>query len=140
MDKQIIDQHKNKSELFGDIAQLLHNQNSYLGVAHAAYYSCYQLLLHIWKHSMRKDKNELDVNISQSKKNTHTYLLNEVVKYILNTQKKDAFNDSRIVRDKVPQLKKLRVDADYSDEIFDSSKSAKSISMSKEILSILRKY
>jgi hypothetical protein len=71
---------------------------------------------------------------------SHEYLLNEVVKYISNSKYKNSKKDARDLRNDIPQLKKLRIDADYSDTTFDSSKSRKSMDLSLELLSILKKY
>ncbi|MDR1343155.1 MAG: hypothetical protein LBK18_07890 [Prevotellaceae bacterium] len=43
-----------KSETSGKAAALLHENKLYSAVAHSAYYSCYQLMMHIWLHGMEK--------------------------------------------------------------------------------------
>ncbi len=121
-------------------ADLLHNNFYYPAVAHAAYYSCYQLLQYIWLYSMDKSQNELDTKTSQSKYGSHEFLLNEVVSYITSLQKTNSREDARDLRNNIPQLKRLRTDADYKDVIFDSKKSKQSIDMSKKLLTILKKY
>lgn len=131
---------QNKSEMLVAAAQLLHNNCLYNAVAHAAYYSCYQILKYIWLYSMKRTQIELDSNTSQSRIGSHEYLLNEVVKYISNSQYKNSKKDARDLRNDIPQLKKLRIDADYSDTTFDYSKSRESIDLSSELLSILKKY
>ena len=123
-----------------DAANLLHDKCLYPAVAHAAYYSCYQLLKYIWLYSMGKSQNELDTKTSQTKLGSHEFLLNEVVAYITNLQKTNSKEDARDLRNDIPQLKRLRIDADYMDTDFDSSKSKKSIDMSKHLLTILKKY
>ena len=89
---------------------------------------------------MGKSQNELDTKTSQSKLGSHEYLLNEVVTYITNLQKAHSKEDARNLRNNIPQLKRLRTDADYMDTDFDSGKSKKSIDMSKHLLTILKKY
>jgi hypothetical protein len=45
---------QNKSDILKEVAVMLHNKNMYPAVAHSAYYSCYQLLKHIWLYRMGK--------------------------------------------------------------------------------------
>ena len=127
---------KNKSEILADAAQLLHENTLYPGVGHAAYYSCFQLMKDICLIKINKTEQELESFVSQSKSGTHEYILNEIVKYVSGLNKED----SRTLRSKVPQLKKFRVKADYKNEDFNFDDSSASISLSKEILRILKKY
>lgn len=132
---------KNKSEILYDTAKLLHDKSLYVGVAHATYYSCYQLLKHIWLHSMSKSEEELTKNISTGKIGSHEYLLNEIVSYIEKyPSKTGGRGDYRIVRDNMLQLKRLRVKADYKDDDFCCKDSNSSITLSDKILPILRRY
>ena len=118
-----------------DVANLLHDKGYYLAVAHAAYYSCFQVMKCIWLYSMGKSDKTLASNTSQSKKGSHEYLLNEVVNYI-----NSKTGDTRYLRNKIFQLKKLRVDADYNDIDFDIVKSKRAIDLSQKLLIILRRY
>lgn len=118
-----------------DVANLLHDKGYYLAVAHAAYYSCFQVMKYIWLYSMGKTQKELDSNTSQARMGSHEYLLNEVVKYI--DSKK---GDTRYLRNNIPQLKDLRTDADYDDTTIDYVKSKRAIDMSQKSLIILRRY
>ncbi len=131
---------KNKSDLLVETAELLHSKCLYPAVAHASYYSCYQLLKHIWLYSMKKTEAELETKTSLSRMGSHEYLLNEEAKYILNSQSKNSIEDSRNLRNKLTQLKRLRVEADYSDSVFESSKSQSLITLSVHLLPILKRY
>lgn len=131
---------RNKSDILAAAADLLHDNCYYNAVAHAAYYSCYQLMKYIWLYSMNKTQTELDSNTSQSKMGSHEFLLNEVAKYIGNKQSRDSSEDARCLRNSLPQLKKLRVEADYLDTVFDSKKSTQSKNLSAMLLPILKKY
>ncbi|HPB57836.1 MAG TPA: hypothetical protein PLL49_04940 [Bacteroidales bacterium] len=131
---------RNKSKLLVASAELLHNNFYYPAVAHASYYSCYQLMKYIWLYSMGKSQEELDLNTSLSRLGSHEYLLNEVVKYVNNFQNDKSEKDARSLRNDIPQLKRLRTDADYSNNNFDSIKSLKSIRLSKSLLTILKQY
>ena len=125
----------NKSEMLEDVANLLHDKGYYLAVAHAAYYSCFQVMKCIWLYSMGKSEDTLASNTSQATMGSHEYLLNEVVNYI-NSKK----GDTRYLRNNIPQLKKLRRQADYDDTTIDYVTSKRVIDLSQELLIILRKY
>ena len=131
---------ENKSEIFSNAAKLLHEKNYYSAVAHGAYYSCYQLFKHIWLHTMGKTENELENEVKKSKEKSHGYLINKTVSFIANSGRKDCQNHARDIGNKIPQLKKLRVDADYTDDVFDSLKSSKSINLSNDIIPFFKKY
>ncbi len=127
-----------KSEMLVAAGDLLCNNGYYAAAAHAAYYSCHQMLKCIWMNSMGKSDDDLRVGMGQSQRGSHEYLLNCVVIFISN--KPMAYSDARQLRNEIPQLKKLRVDADYSDTIFDSEKGRNAIELSKRLMPILKKY
>ena len=129
---------RDKSEMLVAAGDLLCNNGYYAAAAHAAYYSCYQMLKCIWMNPMGKSDDELGVDISQSRHGSHEYLLNCVVRFI--GSQPMAYSDARQLRNEIPQLKKLRVDADYSDTIFDSEKGRNAIELSKRLVPILKKY
>ncbi|HHU26628.1 MAG TPA: hypothetical protein GXZ56_08415 [Bacteroidales bacterium] len=133
---------QNKSEINYDSAEILHNRGNYPSVAHCAYYSCYQLLRHIWYNSLNKTESDLNVIIQNSKsrralqKGTHDILINEIEKYI----KIKNPSDFRVVNTNIGQLKKLRHSADYSDDAFLYNDSLKAIELSGKIRPVLKKY
>lgn len=127
---------KNKSEFLEASAELLNDKCLYPGVAHAAYYSCFQLMKNIYLFVMGKSEQDLDSGVIQSSFGVHEFILKEVASFI---QVKDS-EASRLLRNKMPQLKRYRVKADYKNEEFNSDDSNKSILLSKEILKILKKY
>ena len=51
---------QNKSEINYESARYLHDQGNYPSVAHCTYYSCYQLLRHIWLYSLMKSETDLN--------------------------------------------------------------------------------
>jgi len=131
---------RDKSEMLVAAADLLYNNNYYVAAAHAAYYSCYQMLKCIWMNPMGKSDGGLGVGMSQSQRGSHEYLLNCVVRFIGSQPTAYSDEDARQLRNEIPQLKKLRVDADYSDTIFDSEKGRNAIELSKRLMPILKKY
>lgn len=130
----------NKSGILQLAAKMLHDNSLYPAVAHDAYYSCYQLMKHMWLYSMGRSQRELDTKCSLANAKSHECLLNEIVLYIKNTKGKNSLEDSRLLRNNVPQLKRLRTDADYNDELFDVSKSSDSLVLSNRIIKVLKKY
>jgi uncharacterized protein (UPF0332 family) len=125
---------KNKSEINLTAAELLHKNNLYPSVVHCAYYSCVQLMRHIWTNKMGKTFDELSVLTKNSKEGSHELLINKVKTFLRSESLDDrAFNNS------ILQLKKLRVKADYEDEQIDSTISHNSISLSNATIKILNK-
>jgi len=131
---------QNKSEILSDAAILLHNKTFYPAVAHSAYYSCFQLLKHIWLHEMKKTQQELETQCSKGRLGSHEFLINKIGSYIKNSNKPNSITDFRDFNNKITQLKKLRTKADYDDSLFDSSNSSNSLSLSNDIIPILKKY
>ena len=109
-------------------------------VAHGSYYSCYQLLKHIWLYSMGKTESQLNTEERISNKSSHEYLINQTIVHIENSGKKDCDVHARDFRNMMPQLKRLRVEADYYDTEFDYVKSSNSIRLSDDIIPVLKKY
>lgn len=133
---------QNKSEINYDSAEILHKKGNYPSVAHCAYYSCYQLLRHIWYNSLSKTESELKVIIENAKsrrasqKGTHDILINEIEKFV----KLNNPSDFRVINTNIGQLKKLRHSADYSDNAFLHDDSLKAIELSDKIRPVLKKY
>ncbi|MDR1023835.1 MAG: hypothetical protein LBL94_11295 [Prevotellaceae bacterium] len=131
---------KSKSEVLSSAAELLHERGMYPAVAHSAYYSCYQLVKHIWLRSMSRTEAALRSGIGSSKMGSHQYLTTQVILYIESLGKRDCRSHAREVARKMAMLKRLRTDADYCNAEFSAPKSSQSISLSSDIAFILRKY
>jgi uncharacterized protein (UPF0332 family) len=137
---------QDKSDTNLDAAKLLHRESDYSSVAHCAYYSCYQLIKHIWLYAMDKSENDLELLIesinrtSKKKKGSHEILINQIGSYIKECPMNSALSDSRDFNNNVLQLKKLRTEADYKDSFFSPSNSSNSIMLAEKVLPILKKY
>jgi uncharacterized protein (UPF0332 family) len=131
---------QNKSEILSEAAKLLHDKTYYPAVDHSAYYSCYQLSKHIWLHKMQKTQQQLDALCSSENTGSHEILINEIRNYIKNSGKIDCNKHMSDYYRQIGQLKKLRVKADYSDDIFDFTSSSNAINLSAAIIPILKKY
>ncbi len=127
---------QNKSEIMFSAAKESHENNLYAAVAHGAYYSCYQLMKHIWIYVMNKTENELNANCSQTSLGSHEYLANAIFSYVHGIITND---EERTLRSQLIQLKKLRVDADYSDKDFSYTNSNACLTYANTILPILKK-
>ena len=130
----------NKSQILNGATTLLHDNGKYPAVAHAAYYSCYQLMLHIWIYKMHKSLNDLDILCAKNKQGMHEILINEIESYINNSSNPRSYSDCRDFSKNIVFLKKLRISSDYKDEVFTQDKSLKSITLMNELTPILNKY
>jgi hypothetical protein len=130
----------NKSIILQSASLLLHNHCLFPAVAHGAYYSCYQMMKHIWLYAMGKSELDLNANSGRSIMGSHEYLTNEVIRFVGESNQRNATSDSRLLRNTIPQLKRLRTDADYNDAEFDFSKSLSSINLLNQIIPVLKKY
>lgn len=131
----------NKSEINVDSAKFLHEKNLFSPVAHCCYYACYQRFKHIWLHKMNKSEEDLSALCKEDKINgSHEVLLNQIAIHIEKTSNTNNKTDSRVIRNNITQLKRLRVEADYLDKNFDFQKSSNSIQLSNVIIPILTKY
>ncbi|MFA6400466.1 MAG: hypothetical protein WCX31_02405 [Salinivirgaceae bacterium] len=125
---------KNKSELNFAAAELLHKQSYYPSVIHCSYYSCIQLMKHIWLHKMNKTEQDLEMLTKSSTEGSHEVLINQTGGFM-----KNKSIDFRTFNNLMGQLKKLRVIADYKDVQIDNTVSYNSITLSKDSLLILKK-
>ncbi len=133
---------ENKSEINYESAKMLHNKGNYPSVSHCTYYSCYQLIKHIWIHSMNKSDAELKLVIEQYKnkkaqeKGSHNVLINLVSEYI----KENNLSDFRVINSNIMQLKRLRYQSDYEDKLVYHNDSLNSLDLAEKIRVVLKKY
>ncbi|MEA4968076.1 MAG: HEPN domain-containing protein [Bacteroidaceae bacterium] len=133
---------QSKAEINLDSAEVLHTKGYYPSVAHCSYYSCFQLVRHIWLNSLGKTESELKQLIASFKDNkavekgSHDVLINQITTHIkLNNE-----GDFRVFNNNIGQLKRLRHSADYDDVGFSFQESEKSIYLSKLIRPVLKRY
>jgi uncharacterized protein (UPF0332 family) len=125
---------KNKSEMNLSAAEFLHKNNFYSSVIHCAYYSCVQLMKHIWLNSMEKSEDDLRKLNVIANKGSHEVLINQMKGFIKNKSQ----NERQYYKD-IIALKRLRVNADYNNISIDINKSEQSIRLSKSTQNILKK-
>ena len=129
---------KNKSEINFAAAELLHQKCHFPAVVHCSYYSCVQLMKHIYLSKIKKTEDNLREEIRKSPdKSSHNTLIDEIHKFI---EKLSLDKEDRVYFYKeISSLKNLRNKADYEDIEVDITKSKKSLDMSKTLLVILKK-
>ena len=125
---------KNKSEINFDAAEFLNEKSFYSSVTHCAYYSCHQLMKHIWLYTMGKTDIELANLTKNTTEGSHEVLINQIITHIKNKKQ-----DFRTFNTEIVSLKKLRHKSDYDNIQIDSTFSDNSIKLSKSTLSILKK-
>ena len=123
-----------KSEQNLTVAKLLHEQSYYSTVVHCAYYSCIQLMRHIFMVTMGRELKALQDLQKKQEKGSHEVLINEIREFI-----KSKENDEKNYRNKIGTLKRLRVEADYDDILIDEAKSKQAKQLCIEVQTILRK-
>lgn len=134
-------EYQKKSEDYEKAAVQLYTAKLYSAVGHTAYYSCFLLLEHIWKHKMSMTKEDLYALCSDSP-NTHDRLINEIRDYIRDdcSEVKEHLKDSHNLHNNIVKLKRLRMMADYDDCCFNKMNSFSSITAMSYALPILKKY
>lgn len=132
---------QNKSDIYLESAKVLYGKNYYSPVAHCSYYACYQRIKHLWLYKMGKTEADLDALCkAKFREGSHEVLINEIVKFVKNSTIVNNQSDSRVLNSNLGQLKKLRTKADYEDKNFDSASSSSALSLSNDIIPILKKY
>ncbi len=139
---------QSKSDMLATVAKLAHDNYYFPAVAHGAYYSCVQLMKHIWLHSIRKTEDDLKNELKsfnkeatiQGKKTlgTHEFLITNIGVFIKSFP--NSYNDFRTFNNNIWQLKALRTNADYSDSQFKDIDSYNSLTLSNKIMPILKRY
>lgn len=129
--------YKNKSGLFENATGVLMSNYQYLPIPHSAYYSCYQLLKHIWLYKLNRTEEELQTQISlNGAKASHEYLINQIIPLVTDSRDLRARRD---FSNKLTQLKTLRTQADYTDISVDRVFAEKAIDLMNDLLRVLRK-
>jgi uncharacterized protein (UPF0332 family) len=123
----------NKSEINYDSAKSLHDNGSYPSVPHCAYYSCFQFMSHIWLKKLQKSEAELK-SLKKTNEGSHEVLINQIKIYLDSKSPENG----RTFNNNILALRKLRTDSDYRDIEITRTPSENSITLSKDILKILK--
>ncbi len=114
-------------------ADLLQRSNYYPSVVHCAYYSCVQLIKHILIFTIGKTETDIENEARNSPGGSHQIMINNINGHLKNNNK-----DWKTFNDNINQLKKLRVNADYTDSQIDITIGKKSIILSDMVLKHLK--
>lgn len=124
---------KNKSEISRMAADCLQKNYCYPAVAHCAYYSCFQLMKHIFLFSFGKTEAEFKIYQNQRDEGTHEAMINYFMTYLKNNNK-----DWRTFNTNITQLRKLRTISDYDNVEIDCLKSNNSVALCDVVLRFLK--
>jgi hypothetical protein len=128
--------YKNKSDIYGLAAEKMHNQSLYPTVPPLAYYSCFLLMQHICYVEKQHSENSLRaLPESAMMHGIHEIMIN----YFKVMLMKSDWNDFKAFNEKIAQLRRLRIKADYKNEEIISYESKKVIDLSNDIIHILNK-
>lgn len=125
---------KNKSDENRLAAHILLDNNHFSPSVHCSYYSCIQLM----KYILLKDgltESELYEKQKISEQNLHEFLINHFFKEL---RSGNAFSQYRNTIGRLPELKQLRVDADYKAIEISDEDARKAIQLSNRITSDLK--
>jgi hypothetical protein len=123
----------NKSDINRAAADLLQTNYYYPSVIHCSYYSCIQLMKHIFLFILNKSEVDLESEGRTTGTGSHEVLINSI-----NTHLKTNNKDWKTFNTNINQLKRLRVAADYQDIEIDSGKGNDSILLSDIVLKFLK--
>jgi len=117
-------------------AATLRDRGLHVSVVHCAYYACVQLMKHIVIYNIGISSEDIESEVTQTRQSTHAFLINQIT-----TLLRHEDGDWSLFSKKINDLKRLRNDVDYSDEVpADSAKSETSIQLSDDVINMLRQY
>lgn len=121
---------------------LIDDYDNYASSVHCSYYGCFQYIKHKL-NQLGHTYEQIDLAIQQSKDNkgvvlsTHGYPL-QLIQKELTAKYKDSGFLAREIKDKVKLLKAFRTLSDYHNEIVDYDKGKKALTLSNEVLNIIK--
>lgn len=126
---------RNKSDINIESAELLIENNFYAPSVHCSYYGVYQFS----KTTLNRvgvTYENLDSQIATTKMGSHDFLIKKISETY---EEKTTREDARNLKKAFKLLKTYRLESDYNNETVDHPKSNKALSISKEIISKIKK-
>ena len=74
---------KSKSDINLMAAELLHKNSLYTSVVHCSYYSCFQLMKHLWLEKMGKTEEDLKTANNNTNEGSHEVLINKIIVFVI---------------------------------------------------------
>lgn len=127
---------KKKSEQNEIAADLLKNKGLYASSIHCSYYSSLQFVKHLLL-KIYKPENEIEDEIPGSRFNSHQYYIVKLTDEL--KAHREYFNDVRLFKEKIYDLKELRTNGDYKNIETPQTDCEKAEQLNKKILKILKK-
>jgi hypothetical protein len=125
---------KEKAEQNREAFELLCQASKYASSVHCIYYHCLQLSKHVLKVHLGTSYLQQKANGSV---NSHDYVRSEVAKNLLDTASNHVSN---MFSKHFNKLKRLRVQADYSDSEINEDHAKKAFGFAREIDNMLKEY
>ena len=122
-----------KSKINLDAAENLNKASLYAPSVHCCYYSVFQYMLHVLS---TKSTNEWHNYLEDIKKDTHSHvtLINIINKMLRQTNPQDF----KYFDQKLTELKKMRIRADYSDDIVKQEDATGSLTIADSLRTVLK--
>lgn len=117
-------------------AKELHKNDDYLCVPHCAYYACLQLVQYFWYYV----KHKTDADLQDSPAGNHNLLNGEFSSYLISLNTTEAKFDYSRFNNKINDLKRFRIKADYTENTIFKNDSERAIAYAEEVIKILNKY
>ncbi|MBD0403200.1 hypothetical protein [Flammeovirga sp. EKP202] len=127
---------KEKSEQNQKSAGTLINNKLYSPSIHCSYYSNIQLMLHILLNDFNKSESDIDSESqtgSNEEKGFHNWLKNLITRELVTRD----FMSVRDFNNFFGQLKSLRIQSDYKNQIIIESRAKGGLDLSKRIIDLL---
>lgn len=128
---------REKSNFNRDAAESLISLSLYAPSVHCSYYSCFQFLKYCFKLNSGFTYEEINDRVRKNRKSEHTYIYDSVVTILSGMGRSN--DEYRYVKTKYNDLKQFRTEADYYDKEVNEEISEKALSISREIVRIVKK-
>lgn len=130
----------NKSEIYLDSAKQLKESGCYAVGPHCAYYSCFLRMQDIWYNKLGHTEFDLHTTPEGNYlgEGDHKLMINKLGIILLGSNDRNAKDLFKVFNDKIGQLKKLRLKADYKDEDILNKDCSNAIDLAEAIIPILK--
>lgn len=126
-----------KSQINIHAAEVLQkNHNYFVSSIHCSYYACIQHMLHIVFNKLNVTKQQFDTEKRNNKDGTHGWASKRIEIELAHIDRQEF----KWFQKAFPELKQLREDADYSENIAGIDSSRDALNKANEIIRTLNKH